>query len=262
MVNAYEWSYFSNYEKKNHKSPVVSAWFYRGCDNYTANSESAYGKIPGMNSPSDGWSIFHRWFPYYYGDAPVKELTGLQRTIGRIERLYDRPFIVKNNASSLRIKELNDAFPTAMFIHIERDLYYNVASLVKGLEKNKIPANKMWGTGPDKLLEGYDFLSNVEKSVFQYFFIKNYVDRLDAEGVKIVRVNYEDVIATQGEVLLSALEEHYDQPLIFRKNVERIAFLNTKKSISKELRSQIDACKDHMNEFSIRILQSAKLAKE
>lgn len=259
LVNAYQWSYFSNHEKSNPKSVMVSAWKNRGCDHYTANSDSAYGKIAGMNSPSDGWGIFHRWFPYYYGDAPVKDLTGLQRTIGWIERLYDLPFIVKNNASSLRIEELHAAFPDAFFLHVNRNIYDNVASLVKGLEKNSIPIDKMWGTGPHKLLQGHTFIDNVEKSVFQYFFIQYYVDGLRAEGLNIAQVNYEDVVASQGEVLLATLKENYHYPLRPRKDgFGEIVIRDTGKTVAAELQSAIDACRERMDSFALEVLQRSK----
>lgn len=257
LVNNYKCSYFSNYEKYNPKSPVLSSLIYRACNNYQTNSESTYGKIQGKSSPSDGWSIFHRWFPYYYGDAPVKELNGLKRTIGWVEWLYGLPFIVKNNASSLRIVSLAKAFPDALFVHVERDFYENIRSLVEGLSKNHIPLQQMWGTGPGSQFVDYKFKNDIEKSVFQYEFIAAYIRRVELEfdDIRVCRVSYLDVLETKGKILGEILYRGYKGKLEERgEEVEPVEFRKSRRGLDPILIQAADVCRTEMRMLAIKTL--------
>jgi hypothetical protein len=175
-----DFCFFTNAERKSHKFPVISTLLHRSVTKYKPIHENSYGNIPGRFSPSDGWEIFHRWFPYYYDpDSPMKDnYTELYRTVAWFQLIYKKPFIVKNNANSLRIRELKKIFPNAIFIHVDRERQEVIESIAEGMAKNNIKRNGLWGTGPRIDLIPSGVTTYHDKATFQYHFIQTYVNSL------------------------------------------------------------------------------------
>jgi hypothetical protein len=186
--------FFTNLDRRNYRFPVVSALLYRGCGKYRPTDENSYGHVPGRYSPSDGWEIFHRWFPYYYDpENPVKSGASVElyRTIAWFQKIYKRPFIVKNNANSLRIKELKRIFPDAVFVHVERNREETIKSITEGMIRNNVTKDGLWGTGPKPQTLPKDIKSVEEKACYQINFIQSYVASLD--GVITLRFERNNV---------------------------------------------------------------------
>lgn len=182
FVELGDFCFFTNRERKYSKFPVISALIFRGAHKYDVTHENSYGHIPGINSPSDGWEIFHRWFPYYYDpDDPIRKGAGLEmyRTIAWLQWIYGRPFIVKNNANSLRIREIKSVFPDAIFVHVHRNTEEVVESIVQGMEKNKINRPGLWGTGPKLDIIPAHVITNFDKARFQVGYVDDYVKQFE-----------------------------------------------------------------------------------
>lgn len=168
VINSLVFAYFPNLAKQHPKACITFGWWAKRRYRLEPSYESSYGIIHGAVAPSDGWDIFHRWFPCYELDRPVKEdrLHELRTIVRAFESIFGAPFANKNNANSVRIAHLLSLFPDARFIHISRDLGDTVASVLKSREANKVPATEWWGAAPPQFHDR-TFETDLERAVHQ-----------------------------------------------------------------------------------------------
>lgn len=258
IVESLDLCFFTNIDKKRKLLPILNHLIFNRSTNYSPSSfESNYGDIKGgNNAPSDGWGIFHRMFSYYYNPKKNKNLLDLKKIISWLQYINKKPFVVKNNANSLRIKELHQLFPDALFIHVEREIEETVYSIVRGMEKNNIEKQQFWGTGPEADLFDYEFETQVEKAVFQYQFIKNYVDKVEKENsnLQLLRVKYPTDIKNID--VINKVKQHYNSELLRERDISlnKDFFSPTSKVIPPQIIAEIHMCKDEMDKLSRQIL--------
>jgi len=168
LVNTYEFSYFPNISKRNPQFPLIAAALGTLIWDYTPTTKSNYGIVEGPVAPSDGWQIFHRWFPRYDHSEQVdtESLSELRRMVASLEFLMGGPFLNKNNNNSTRIQKLSELFPRSLFVHVRRNSRDAIASLIKARNENEVPPDEWWGVAPPQC---YDNASTgtVERSVLQ-----------------------------------------------------------------------------------------------
>jgi len=212
----YKFAFFPNVARyHNYKHPFLSTWLHRCHLSFTPNFESEYGHIKGKCAPCDGWEIFHRWFSYYMKPGTTHDLNDLKKIITAFEHLYQAPFLNKNNSNTLRLIELNLAFPDAIFIHVQRDIYSTVASVLKGRQQHNIPKNKFWGVAPDIDLK---FDTELDLVVFQYLFCRKFVDKACTNiKTNFIKVDYEEFCKNPQSLNID-LENIYPPELLKSKN--------------------------------------------
>lgn len=173
IINTFELGYFPNLSKAHPKACVFFAWRARRRHRFTPSYESRYGIIDGPMAPSDGWDIFHRWFPRYDHSQPVREdhFYELRNIVRMLEVIFDAPFANKNNANSTRIPYLDAIFPTALFVHVTRDVHDTVFSILESRRRNAVGEDEWWGASPPQF---YDrrFDSELERVVHQVWGIE------------------------------------------------------------------------------------------
>lgn len=99
--------------------------------------ESRYGGSAGWLSPSQGRDVWAHWFPAdqsYCGPGSVAEqsLVSMRKTVGAIERAFGMPFLNKAQGHAVRIGPLNEAFPNALFIRVQREMGAIAESILRG----------------------------------------------------------------------------------------------------------------------------------
>lgn len=127
FVSHFESSYFSNLFCKFYRIPSVCALITRpigGC-NPKPGTKNKYGLTKGWNNPNTGYPIWNRWFRRSDGKMDVcctsrRIFCDMKRTVAAISNIYNAPFVNKWTPNSVRMLELNDAFPKALFIHMRR----------------------------------------------------------------------------------------------------------------------------------------------
>lgn len=259
IVENFDLCFFTNLDKKNRFLPILNHLILNRTINYSPSSfESNHGDIKGgKNAPSDGWGIFHRMFSYYYNPKKNKNLLDFKIIVSWLQHIHQKPFVVKNNANSLRIKELHQLFPSALFVHIERGIEETVYSILKGMEKSNIGKQQFWGTGPDADLFDYTFESQLEKAVFQYQFIENYVDMTEEQnvGLNIIRIKYPTEI--KNLQIINRIKENYSGGGLKERNfnVDSNFFSPISKIIPQSTIDEIRNCKDEMDKLSKQILR-------
>lgn len=155
LINKFHFAYFTNISRRMSFFSIPSAILSRAFFRQNPSLDSDFGVTRGALSPSDGWRIFHRWFPRN-GTLPIEDMPRLYelKNIVRIyEKLFDAPFINKNNANSVRILELFQLFPDALFVHVHRDPLQAALSLLDARRRHRVHANEWWGPSPPDLIE-------------------------------------------------------------------------------------------------------------
>lgn len=176
LLNRFRFAYFPNVAKRYPNACVTAAALGRILYHYEPTYRSRYGIVDGPIAPSDGWDIFHRWFPRYEIDRPVLEnrLYALANVVRLFEMLFGAPFANKNNSNSIRIRHLRRTFPDALFIHVRRDVADTVASLIEARAAHGVPLNQWWGVPPPQFLR-CTFGCEIEQAVAQVLGVRECV---------------------------------------------------------------------------------------
>ena len=175
--------------------------------------ENDFGVTKGALTPSDGWRIFHRWFPRN-GSLPAEKMPRLYelKNIVRIyEKLFDAPFINKNNANSIRIRELFELFPDALFIHVHRDPVHAALSLLDARRRHGVQIDEWWGPPPPNLTNSR-FSSEEQQVAQQVIGLQRYIEESLAPipDVQRTSISYEDFYRAPAQ-LCKLVAERYRQ---------------------------------------------------
>ncbi len=101
--------------------------------------ESYYGRIPGILSPAENYSLWKKWFPTHpvlghyvpVGAVNEKMKVELNRLIGSMTEISGKQYVFKNVYSSLFFNLLMKVFPGARTVLVRRDLESVAASVLK-----------------------------------------------------------------------------------------------------------------------------------
>jgi hypothetical protein len=221
ILNHRRFAYLSNLAKTYPQAPVFTSLWVRLLHRQRPSTVSRYGIIDGAGSPSDGWEIFHRWFPERDLGQEIKmdRLLELRGIVRGLEIMYHAPFINKNNSNSIRIKELAGLFPQSLFVHVSRELVDNVRSLLQARREHGTTLNTWWGTCPPRFWRR-PFLEETEQVVFQICDIEldigTELQRLPPE--RWIKMPYESFCQQPGKIL-AWVDDAYDRNSIaLRRN--------------------------------------------
>lgn len=168
LLNQRRFAYFPNRTRGHAYTCVTRTAWGRLVDRYEPSYDSRFGIVEGGMGPSDGWEIFHRWFPRYDLDRPVGEgrLRELKTLVRALELLYGAPFANKNNANSVRIEHLRALFPEALFVHVMRDRLDTACSLLDARRRHGVGLGEWWSAAPPQFLHRR-FRDDVEQTMAQ-----------------------------------------------------------------------------------------------
>ncbi|HEX7052153.1 MAG TPA: sulfotransferase [Longimicrobiales bacterium] len=181
VMNSFEFAYFPNLAKAHPKACVLYSLWGRLAHAYEPTYTSSYGNVDGPMAPTDGWDIFHRWFPRYDHTRPIRQsgLYELRNIVRLLELVFGAPFANKNNSNSLRIAHLSALFPNAIFLHVRRDPVDASVSLLEARIRHGVPLGEWWSASPPQFL-GRRFSDQLEQAVHQVWGIDRYIrDSLD-----------------------------------------------------------------------------------
>jgi hypothetical protein len=167
--------------------------------------ENRYGKAEGALAPSDGWDVIERHFESYREaraeDAPAA--SGLVKLVGELERVYRAPFLLKNNANSMRVPALELLFPGCLWIHVTRAYPEAAQSLLEARARHEVPLGKWWSAAPPPFLR-HRFGSELEQVAATLWGLDRTLER-ELEAARAAgrarRVAYEEFCARPRELL-------------------------------------------------------------
>lgn len=118
------------------QAPYIGATLYKSikgylldCPNDELSSDIGYTK--GLNEPHEFGYYWKNWFPEecWNVNSPSLNIQGLKNQIGAWASVDNLPMIFKNLVQvGGNISTLKKTFPSAFFVHIERDLFFNAQS--------------------------------------------------------------------------------------------------------------------------------------
>lgn len=132
MMSAFRFAYLPNVANTFYRCPITALnWGMKWCKDYQSSFSSSHGYEKGCMAPSEAGNIWNRWFPYekregfnytpagWLSPAAQREIHGL---VANVERIFQAPFITKNVKMCVRVQALQEIFPNALFIHIQREM--------------------------------------------------------------------------------------------------------------------------------------------
>lgn len=227
LVNRFRTSYFSNFASKFYKAPHLATsilYFIKG--RQVSDLSSQHGHVEGLGSPSEGGTIWNRWFPtewedgYNYADATLlsaQDQKEIYQAVQSVESIQAAPFISKNTKHSVRILALNKIFPNALFIQIKRNPMEVARSLYKARTSVNGDPNLWLWTMPREIASLQD-ASFAEQIAGQIFYIERNVeeDFLQVEDDRKLIFSYDELCDDpEGclQVARSFIEAHQALPL-------------------------------------------------
>lgn len=213
LVNKFQFSYFSNLSKRFSMFAIPSALIGRAFFRYAPTQHSRFGVTGGAMGPSDGWRVFHRWFPRNGTLEQGKKhgLHELKNIVRMHEIIFDAPFINKNNANSVRIHALAELFPDALFVHVHRHPLDAVLSLLDARRKQQIGIDEWWGPAPPELL-GQRFSSEENQVVRQVVGLERIITDYFAQlpQSQTISIAYED-FCRNPDGLCRCVDDFYEE---------------------------------------------------
>lgn len=203
LVNRFRFAFLPNLSRRYPLTCVGAAAVARLLRPAAPLYTSRFGEMEGAGAPSDGWEVFHRWFPRYDYSVPVdtEHLHELRTIVRLLEGLYGAPFANKNNGNSVRIPSLSAVFPQAMFIHVTRDLAATVDSVLRGRREHGIAADEWWAAPPPRFADR-QFQGEMERVVTQVWGLRERIGRdlADLPAARWLVLEYESFCDEPGRL--------------------------------------------------------------
>jgi len=219
--------YFSNFSSIFFKFPVIISKVIKPfIKKKNKIKKSNYGLIPGLWSPSEAGAIFRFWFDDNSWDYEKKCL--IRNSIHKMSCIYNAPFVNKNVYNSQRLKRITEVFPNAFIINMNRNLVYNIQSILIGMKKGVIPPSSIG------IVSNFDFRAEdstikISKKIIDF---RHKIERFFKENsyLSYINVNYEDLCDDNFKVM-NFIKESYEDgetKLIF-KNTSKLTVTNFNK---------------------------------
>jgi len=205
LARSYRWAYIPDLANRHPEFTLTLSAFARArYGAYRGSLVNEYGRAVGRNAPTDGWELFHRWFPRYnLGDEPRENRLGELRTLVRcLELIYCAPFMVKNNNSATRIQPLRRTFPDAMWVHVTRDELDTAVSLIGARRHFGVGLNEWWSAAPPAYWNR-EFSDEFDQVAHQVVGVEGAITAglASVDPRRVVTVSYAEICATPGNFL-------------------------------------------------------------
>lgn len=203
-------SYPTNIMSRFYDSPYIGAQIHKILVDLDINNEilgnnkdinynSELGRAKGSCAPHEFWYFWRRFFPYdnicFYDNEFLKKVD--QKTfvseIAAMENVFNKPFMLKANIICYNILFINKILPKCIFIHIKRESFYNIQSILES-RKKFYGTEKEWYSFKIKEYDQLKKLNPVHQVVGQVYYTNKIVEeqfrKLDDKNK--IKINYED----------------------------------------------------------------------
>ena len=251
IVTRFECGYFTNLAKRLFRVPVAATWLCRNAMRHRSGSfDSVYGELEGNAAPSEAGRIWRYWMPYaapYCRDEPGLAPARMRRKMAAISRIAGKPMIVKNPILQSDMPQITGIFPTAVFLHIERDWADNARSLM-GLRKNRNPDDETgWVSLRPKGWEEYATADALTQSCAQVMLshrdIATHLEGPGRDG-KLMKIDYER-LCSEPDIVLAEIESFFQRNGIKtarKPQAGAVSSIASRKQPEDEIRTRIHAC--------------------
>ena len=152
-----------------------------------------------MRGPSDGFHIWNRW----WGDDRYQSTTTpdenacqeMVRFLDTWSSVHQKPLLNKNNRNTEFADLLARVLPNAYFVHVTREPFFNIQSLI--IARQRVQGDKRvgWGLGAIDNRDSGDGLGYVDDVCDQVFAARDAVERQRAtiRSDRLLDIRYEDL---------------------------------------------------------------------
>ncbi|SHG04520.1 Sulfotransferase family protein [Fodinibius roseus] len=215
-------AYPSNIISRFYKAPYVGALIHKVFVHYDKfrellgghelTFESTLGKTKGGVSPHEFWYFWRRFFDFdeiqklSKKDLSQVDSESFVKELAALEGAFDKPLLLKGMILNWNLEYLKQILTNAVFIHLQRDVIYNMHSLYTARKKFFGDINKWYSFKPPE----YAFLKNL--NVYQQLAGQvKYTNRAIVEGLEAaqgdtISINYEDFCANPRQLFLRIRE--------------------------------------------------------
>lgn len=163
----------------------------------------------GYNAPSECGAFWYRWLPrdrhfIDWDDINRHMVEEIRTEMAQAMRITGQPLVFKNLNAGQRLRLISKIAPDAKIIHIDRDLRYNIQSILLARKKNKIAEGAWWSIKPPDY-EKYLSLPEVAMCSAQVKAITAQIeaDRSLFPSYNWIDIAYEDFLNDPGMVVRS-----------------------------------------------------------
>lgn len=244
--------YISNFMNAGREVPVVAAWLH--CRKYGntrhASFSSSYGitEKDGALAPNEGL-FWKAWFKGEHSvqpeNVPESSLRQLRRVLLAHSGIWKKPLLIKNLSWGMRLDLLRHILPETRVIHIKRNAFYNIQSMLLAKRKHGIPAGKLWSIRPPQYKQLLT-LPEMEQVTQQYDAIETEIRRALSyyPADKQITVHYEDFMEapdrTVGQIRQKLLNGGFNLGAIKNAPLQNGNKLKLNPGEEKELRQIIE----------------------
>lgn len=204
ITNRYKVRYFDNVFDIMHQFPLAgmcySFRYFADKPHNCFRSKNGHTLRYGLHCPSEAGNYWYRFLPrkkYQINpeDLTIEKKKNLKQELEAILTIYDEPLVIKNLANSLRLKLINELFPDARIIVIDRNDKDTSKSIRKIRKQKKTKPDEFWSIYPQEL-EMKSFESEDEIVENQIQSVKKIIDQdINLFPQKnILRIRYEKLM--------------------------------------------------------------------
>ena len=135
LTTCLRFSYICNLADRFHDCPVATTVLLRGLiRSYRTDFTSRYSRTGGYAGPSEGATIWRKWFGWGYvdeSDVTHEARREAYTLVAALESVLGAPFVSKSPRHSTRIRALESVFPGCLFLRVSRDPLAVAQSILK-----------------------------------------------------------------------------------------------------------------------------------
>jgi hypothetical protein len=198
LVTVYQAAFFSNLAAFFFRSPALITRLvgYLGL-RHRFSSRSTYGYVAGLCAPSEAKAVHDAWFGDPAGNRePEVDPAVPRRTVRDMTACQGGPFVSKNLNNNLRLVQIAQVYPEAVFIHIKRAPIYTAQSILLA-RRRLLGDDAGWFSVQPPGYERIRHLPPYEQVVWQIRTIEEGIDNASARGVvkHVIETRYDDLTA-------------------------------------------------------------------
>lgn len=136
----------------------LSNFFYKNKPHHSFSSHHGSTYHDGMHAPGEAAGYWYRWFPrdrdfVDRDELPQDVQQQLRQSIFEISHYFQKPILFKNLNNGQRLRALQQVFPKARIIFIQRNLTDHAASILRARQKDGVKPHHWWSVRPKNFKE-------------------------------------------------------------------------------------------------------------
>lgn len=234
LIHRFGLAYPSNFIARFWSCPYIGAKIYESFDFKEGKKSfvSDLGYTQGINGPHEFGYFWKRWFPWLaYEEAEYEKINYplLQKELAAWQSIKNRPLVFKNLIYlTYHLNEIQDIFPNAFFLNIEREDIYTIQSTYQSRLRLYNSEEEWFGIKP-KVYKEILSLPVIDQIVRQVCHIKKDIRRQlqQVPNNRYLNIQYSKLVKDPRKVLSQ-----------IKKMISVVYKLEINNEISSEMKNQ------------------------